>query len=166
VSQTIHERILHSPGLVFDDQSVEAAKKWLETARFEDAGSSYINTRSAVVMADLMKEHRAEGALSLSLSLLISLKFRGAISKSGPTTAGASAPSPGSPQTLSTKCVVSDVSRLLLHERHVPIHRLVHRHYPVLSLPLWLDRISPQTILSFPLSGLLPFGPSPLLTSC
>jgi hypothetical protein len=68
VTQTFHERLLHPPGLVFDEKSVDAAKKWLETTRFEDAGSSYINTRSAVVIADLMQAHRAEGPTYSHLS--------------------------------------------------------------------------------------------------
>jgi hypothetical protein len=54
---SIREKYLQPQGLVFDPLSVESAKQWLETTAFEEAGSSYINTRSTVVVAEIMRAH-------------------------------------------------------------------------------------------------------------
>jgi hypothetical protein len=59
---SLHERYLQPQGLVFDPASVESAKKWLDTTAFEEAGSSYINTRSTVVVAEMMKAYHLTGA--------------------------------------------------------------------------------------------------------
>lgn len=54
---SIHEKYLQPQGLVFDPLSVGSAKEWLETTDFEEAGVSYLNTLSAVKMAEILRAH-------------------------------------------------------------------------------------------------------------
>lgn len=53
-------------GLTFDEASLQEAKKWIEKTKLEEDGTAYINARSTLLVADILKTRNAiQGNLEL-----------------------------------------------------------------------------------------------------